>query len=245
MASDLASEQLSGTGISTTPAYVNIQERQGAFITGEYVDRAHRNEELNAVVKHDGKPISANGEILLVGMVPPERRYAIGKVQDGEAELLEQREFEDLHEQAYRMAYMIKRQPPDNSSLRFIPRAENFVSCKVDPNDSSRIVPLGTGVASHGERTHLWDQQKDKMVPIAEVEQNSADDEISRIEARLAELRGESKEREILSKPADEPSETEMKLAHCGKAVKKNYVNQHVAKCNACQEILTEPEGAA
>jgi hypothetical protein len=251
MASEPASDlsNLRSAGIETGPRFVPIVQRPGAFITGGYRERVlageHTGEEMNAVVTYQGQEISVNGEVLRVGIVPQERRYAIGKVEGGRAELLPKEEFKHLHAEVYRMTFLINKQPPDDPRLRHIPTAKDFVSCKVDPQDDSKIVPLGTGMAAAGERTHLWDQKQDKMVTLAEATERTAAEEILDLEQRLAKLRGDTREEEILEAPRVQEEASSSEIAHCGKPVKKGYVNQHIAKCNACQEILTEPEGAA
>ena len=125
--------------------------------TGEIVPSFYRASEVmvshnqypDALVTDHGMPIAAGNdqtrEVLRIGMVPPTRRYAIGLVVEGRAELLPQHEFEKLDMLRYEQEIRWKSQgkaSPVAPTLRYIPTPRVFVSWKEHPTEN-KFVPLG------------------------------------------------------------------------------------------------------
>lgn len=233
---------LSGIGVDDSPKPVLIHERK-TFLTASYNARLMRGEhsraDMDAVVTYNGEPITAGGEVLRLGMIPAERRYAVGPVSGGRAEVLDQRDFQDAHLDAYLTLFSIVKQPPDDPNLRHIPSVVDFVSCKLDSHDPKKIVPLGSGMAAKGERTTYWSEAKQEVVDVADV-RDEQQERIRELEERLAKLGGTDEA------PAAAPvaEEASMEAAPCGKLVKRGFVNQHVRFCKS-DECNPQPEAAA
>lgn len=125
----------------------HVQTVRGDYVHSAYIARAHRGADLSAVVTQNGVPIQERGQVLKVGMIPPERRYAVGPVVDGRAEVLPRLDFEAEHLQHYVDAYaQTKGAKLDNPALRHIPAVRHFVSVTVHPSDARRLLPLGQPV---------------------------------------------------------------------------------------------------
>lgn len=141
---------LQGTGLDTGPAPVWIVEDRETFkkrvhlVHPDYLRRAHTAADLSAIVTQDGEPITQAGETLTIGLVPPWRRYAIGPVVGGRAELLRQDEFERENAKVYIDSFRFRRERPDDEKLRAVPNVREFVSWKIDLQNPGRICPLGT-----------------------------------------------------------------------------------------------------
>lgn len=238
MSEAVATSELDGTGIEEAPRHRLIDARQKgqhsfwAFVHADYVRRAHKGPDLEAVVTRNGEPITCNGETLTVGMCPPERRFGIGPASGGTAEVLLQHEFEREHEKVYMAGFALRNAPAPDPNLRHKPNVYDFVSVKEDPADKSSLIPLGMGVLPPVQRTEQYSQENDTFVPIAP-QRDERDERIEALERKLAAAVGES----VDKSPELEEEDKEQETAPCGALVAKGYVSRHTSRCGneACQ----------
>ena len=224
----MASQQFVSQTVTEDLKPLRVAGRE-AYVFPSYRARMAQHSDENAVVTSGGKPIVENGETLLLGMVPLERRYAIGPVVGGRAEVIDQHSFEQESEKNYVAEYNAKGQAPDKTALRFIPNVVRFVSWKIDPTDPRRITHLGFSpgqklgadiVSQSAEEIESLRAQKD--------EQALALDEMKRKLDELSQL--------MASKPAEVPGvvvahEKAMQTAPCGKEIKQGFLKQHARFC--------------
>lgn len=234
---------LSGTGIDAGPRPVWIPRWRGdkspRLVSPRYLLRAHRNEELKAVVTHNGEPIVANGEVLTVELVPPWRRYAIGPAVDGRAELLDQRTFEREEELNYLEYFTLRGERPDDSSKRYIPNVKTFVSWKIDTMRAGFECPLGTYIGpqavKEGEKQYdavndkLVSKQVDETIERMRAEIADRDERMARLEAMIEKMSG--------VKVAEKSAPPLRVSAKCGKEIDPRYMSQHIRMCKkGCRE---------
>lgn len=208
---------------SIRPQARGLFTRRGLLVPSFYRQpgREHPESAFSAVVTKNGEPISVHGDTLTVGKCPPEYRWAIGPAEDGKAEVLDQRTFEELHRLWYEETYLAKgAKDAGDPNLRPIPRSERFVSWKVDPVDESKLVPLGTGMQAprpEGEPKLVYVQSGDKLVDAETWKKEHAKDKegdytkraMAEQAAELERLRAELEAaREARSQP-DEPGSPE------------------------------------
>lgn len=208
----------------------HIATPRGDYIHAEYISRAHRGNDLLAVVTMGGRPVEARGEVQRVGNVPPERRYAIGPVENGRAELLSQLEFEREHAQHYVDAYaQVKDARLDKVELRHIPNVKEYVSVKVHPNDPKRLLPLGMAPEGAGPPSAppdtFWSETLGREVSAAEVvamknAPDPRDAKMRELEATIAALQAKMAEPDPVEAKAEfKPAKPAKPLlsAPCGK----------------------------
>jgi hypothetical protein len=172
-----ATFQSEASGLDFLPQK-SIATPRGTYVHADYIARAHRGNELKAIVTYQGKPVEDRGQVLRVGMVPPERRYAIGPALEGRAELLGQLDFERAHEESYVKDYeQVKDGKLDDVSRRHIPNVRAFVSVTVHPQDQRRLLPLGQpveGGAPPEAPDTFWSNTLNREVTQAEAVKMSA-----------------------------------------------------------------------
>jgi len=213
---------------------------RGTLITAAYVSRVqggdHIEEQLGAVVTQDGIPIEQGGETLTLGLCPMENRYAIGPVIDGKAEVLEQRDFEVLHANAFLEFFAVAKHEPHNPNLRYVPKVRDFVAMKEDARNPKRIVPLGTGfIASDPpiRPVEFWSEAKQRTVSAAEVdaEEDPRDAELREMRVLLEELRdrqaGAPPTPAVVAVAEAKPKE----IAPCNKEITAGFLSQHQRFC--------------
>lgn len=202
-----------------------------AYVFPSYRKRMESGEhaEDGALVTSGGKPIVRNNETLLLGMVPLERRYAIGPVENGKAEVLPQHIFADEHEKMYVAEFALKNQPPDNPKLRYVPSVVNFVAWKIDPTDPSRIAQLGfqpnkvavTATANPAaEEVEALIRHNDRQT----IELDEMKRKLDELSALMAQKPKAPLEIEVVKPKA-------LVTAKCGKEVKEGFVKQHERFC--------------
>lgn len=203
------------------------------FVHADYVRRAHKGEDLEAVVTRDGTPIECNGETLTVGMCPPERRFGIGPAINGMAEILPQHEFDREHERVYMAAFALRNAPAYEPKLRAIPNVYEFVAVKEDPYDRTAFLPLGMGVIAPVTPTEHYSAEDDKFVPFVP-ERDGRDDLIEELQAALEKVTVPTSTQAVEQSPEAKPQEE----APCGMMVAKGYISRHKRTCvhEACKE---------
>lgn len=144
--------------------------------------------DIMAVVTENHMPIAVNGEVLTLSMIPPERRFAVGPVQDGSAELLGREAFESAYRLYLEEDLRVKGGRPTFPALWPVPTARDFVSWKVMPHDPSRLVALGIPFVRETPR------------PTAQKYDPRLDRVIDALERRAAPA-------EVAAKPPEEPNE--------------------------------------
>lgn len=123
------STDLSAAGLPGLPQQpIPIPERN-TYVPAWYLKNPHRDESLRLYERVDGDrvPVIVNGVHVTIGMVPPERRYAV----DLEGVLLPQQSFEHLHEQHYVDWFSMNNVDPaqiPEPEYRHIPSVRAFVS---------------------------------------------------------------------------------------------------------------------
>lgn len=200
--------------------------RREAFVFPAYRRRMSEHADESAVVTAGGKPIVRNGETLLLGMVPLERRYAIGPVINGKAEVLHQNDFAVEQEKVYVAEYALRGQAPDNVRLRYVPNVVDFVAMKVDPQNDARLTHLGY-------RPDLAPGKEPEPTEIETLRTKNDIQEMQLIEMqkKLDELAALMQEK-MGAKTIDDESATHAKdTAPCGRNVTAGYVNQHIERC--------------
>lgn len=236
-----------GTGLDAGPRPVWIQgasKKAFHFVDPRYLARAHTAAEMSAVVTFHGEPITQGGETLTVGLVPPWRRYAVGPVVDGKAELLSQDDFAREDRAVYENSFRYRGERVDDPDKRFIPSVRTFVMVKRDHMNPGRICPLGTHIGPQEvvKGAKAYDPANDRMVDrqVNEAEERLRS-EIESKDARLAALEAQVQAL-VGKKPAPAEDEPEMVMARCGREVKKMYLSQHVNKCKkGCGNGLSQP----
>jgi hypothetical protein len=222
----MASQQFVSQQIAESDRPARISNRaMPAFVYGPYRARIGEHADESAVVTKNGKPITANGETLLLGMVPMERRYAIGPCQNGKAEVLPQHEFEVANQENYIAEYQMFKQAPDKVALRHIPNVAQYVAWKIDPTDPTRIAPLGFLPGAKPAEVQVTDTHEIEVLRAQKDEQALALDEMQRKLDELAEL--------VTAKPAAAPvkAKASVETAPCGKEIKAGFVKQHARFC--------------
>lgn len=226
---------LSGTGIQAELRPVWIQgasKKQNHLVHPMYLARAHTAPEMAAVVTQNGDAIVQGGETLTVGLVPPWRRYAIGPVVNGRAELFPQPEFERLEERIYLDTFRFLGASPDDHAKRPIPNVRTFVSWKIDPMNAGRICPLGTytapqkaiiaPVAYDALNDRMVDRQSNAALEAAEAALAEKDARLTALEAKMAKLTGTKTAAKVAPARA---------TAKCGKDIDARYMSRHVQMC--------------
>lgn len=204
----------------------HVQTVRGDYVHSAYIARAHRGADLSAVVTQNGVPIQERGQVLKVGMIPPERRYAVGPVVDGRAEVLPRLDFEAEHLQHYVDAYaQTKGAKLDNPALRHIPAVRAFVAVTVHPSDARRLLPLGQPVEGGpppAPPETFWSDTLGREVTQAEVValgQNRSDPRDAELKLLNAKLEALTAKLDAVAAPepkAAKPAKA-LKTAPCGK----------------------------
>jgi hypothetical protein len=232
---------LAGTGLDLDirPVWIEgASSKQKFLVHPNYLRNAHTKADMSAVVTFHGEPIAQSGETLTVGLVPPWRRFAVGPVQDGKAEVLPQQEFERLDEFLYMESFRLRGERPDDHSKRFVPNVVNFVKVKIDPMQKGRICPLGTHTtpqkaivtdkAYDSKLDRMVDRQSDEAAERHRAELAEKDERLSKLEATVNALVGKT------VKPAN--LEAARVTAKCGKTVDPKYLKNHERFCKkGCQ----------
>lgn len=214
-----------------------IPERD-TLVLAEYIQDQHTEDELHAQVTFQGEPIEHAGEALLVGMVPPERRYAIAHAgEDGHCECLPQEDFQKVHEKQYRAIFAVAGERCDDVHLRHIPKVQEYVACKLDPNEPSQVLPVGMGMAEAGEIQAYWDDKNQEIVtPEERGLLADKEAEIAELQAKLDDVNA--------SRGRETPAETS--TAPCGHKVKNpKYLSRHVKQCQQPECIAATEASAA
>jgi hypothetical protein len=242
-----------------------IAERDA--IIPRFYDASLHEGQYSAVVVYDGVPIAQAGEVLTIGLVPPERRWAIGPVTDGYASCIDQKHFDELCILWKQEEIQFKSQGKevlDFPLLEARPNVRNFVAWKIHKTDPSRLIPLGMPSERQVVRqgTHVYDPETDSQMTREEwaarqqAKLGAKVDASAAQEARIAEL--EAKLVALTATvppsapPAPEPASVqakarlapEMESAPCGKSVQKGRVKPHMRFCKK-PECHPEPEQAA
>lgn len=224
-------------------AQQHVQTPRGDYVHAEYIARAHRGADLDALVTQGGSPIVEGGVALKVGMVPPERRYAVGVVKDGRAEVLAQNDFEAAHAQHYVDAYTQKNAKLDDPTRRHIPTVRAFVATTIDPQNPKRLLPLGMpveGGAPPPPPDTFWSNTLGREVTAAEAAKlgSGPDPRDAEIKALNAKLDAFSAQMAALAAAQAAPAPAEakpkparpMKVAPCGKQMVTG-LPWHVKSC--------------
>lgn len=236
---------LEGTGLETGPKPVWIQEgpKRVHLVHPDYLKRAHTASDMNAVVTFGGQPIRANGEVLTIGMMLPWRRYAVGPVVNGEAEVLPQHDFEREHEKVYIDSFRFRGERVDDPKVRPIPSVREFVAWKKDPRFPGRICPLGTYTEKQEpiKGAQAYDPLKDEMYDKRAADVQSAidaqlaekDKQLAALEAKVNLLAGM-----VQDKPSKPKKEVEQVTAPCGTWTgAANRLHAHQRFCRSgCKE---------
>lgn len=231
-------------GVAGQKQWIPVPERRVIIPDFYQAMIGNHNANLDAVVTYQGLAIQQGGETLTIGLVPPERRWAIGEAKDGRAEVLPQHVFENDHLTWWTQEFIAKGDTPDDHTRRYIPHVREFVSHKVDPANTSRLVPLGTDF-SPGEPKRpekYYRQSSDSMVD-AEVwdrENHEQEEKISRLEALVEKLLAEKDAApEVAVAPPPEPTKT---AAPCGKEVQR--VGPHMRWCKQPECVAARGEAS-
>lgn len=110
-----------------------------AFVPGWYRRHVDMGLELWTGTSDNPRPFVVNGVRVKIHMIPPERRYAVAL--DGR--ILDQREFEELHERYYITKFQIADVAPDDPKVRPIPTVQNFLSYTEDPSNPEKLILIG------------------------------------------------------------------------------------------------------
>jgi len=177
------------------PKPIAIPQRQ-TVITSKYNASIH--EDLSARVQECGNDIESNDEKLTIRLLPPERRFAVGPCVNGVAQLIPQKDFEEVHETWWKEQFIVLGASPPQASLRPIPNIKDFIQVKLNPYDSTKIIPLGQ--SADGTELDIsvetkkpdayYDSGSDKMIDRKIVE-DSKDTEIAELKAQLESLKDE------------------------------------------------------
>jgi hypothetical protein len=237
-----------------------IPERDS--IIPPFYNASEHDANLDATVVYEGMPIAQGGEVLTIRMVPPERRWAIGPVQDGLAKTIDQKQFDELCILWKQKEIQFKsdgKEVLDFPHLEPRPNVRDFVSWKVHKTDPSRLIRLGMPSERQVVRqgTHVYDPKTDTMMTReewanrekAEMGQKAGAEQSTA--ARIAEL--EAKIAALTSAPvsAEAPASPHAKVrlaakteaAPCGKQVQR--LDAHVRFCKKPECRPPQPEDAA
>jgi hypothetical protein len=233
---------LAGTGLDLDirPVWIEgASPKQRFLVHPNYLRNAHTKADMSAVVTFHGEPISQMGETLTIGLIPPWRRFAVGPVIDGKAEVLTQQEFERMDEFLYLESFRLRGERPDDHSKRFVPNVVNFVKVKLDPMQKGRICPLGTNTVPQKPiiAEKAYDAALDRMVDRATDETTERmRAELAEKDARLAKLeatvnalvgKAEPAKKAKAAKPA-----AETVTSQCGEWTgKPGHLRLHVKHC--------------
>lgn len=230
-----------------------IPERDA--IIPRFYQASQHDGQLDAKVAYDGMPIVMGGETLTLGLVPPERRWAIGPAQDGWAHCLDQKQFDELCILWKQQEISFKSQGKevlDFPHLEPRPNVRDFVAWKVHATDPTKLIRLGMPHQRQVVRqgTHVYDPETDTQMTRdewaarekAKMAKPSADAErIAALEAKIAELTGGASVKALEIKPAAKVAHKE--LAPCGKEVQR--LDAHMRFCKKPECRPAQPEDAA
>lgn len=231
-----------------------IQERD-AIIPRFYQASLHEGK-YDAKVTYDGMPIVIGGETLTIGLVPPERRWAIGEVEDGWAKCIDQRTFDELCLLWKQQEVSFKSQGKevlDFPHLEPRPNVRDFVSWKVHKTDPTRLIRLGMPHERQVVRqgTHVYDPETDAQMTReewaarekAKMAKPSADAErIAALEAMVERLTGGAL-MAAPSGPAPAVKVVNKETAPCGKEVQRLDAHMRFCKKPGCRP--PKPEDVA
>jgi hypothetical protein len=231
---------LGGTGLDADvkPVWVTEGPKRVHLVHPEYLKRAHTAADLAAVVTQNGEPIVQSGETLTVGLVPPWRRYAIGPVLDGKAEVLAQHVFEAEHRRVYEDSFRFRGERLDDPDKRYVPAVREFVSWKKDVRNEGRLCPLGTHMEKQEPKRGAvaYDPAKDEFTdPRVDAVRQTMEAQLAEERRRREEL--EAKVNALVgrapAKPPKPKREREMVTAPCGKEVAAPYLKAHKQFCKS------------
>jgi hypothetical protein len=232
-----------------------IKERDS--IIPRFYNASMHDAHLDAKVVYDGMPIVQGGETLTIGLVPPERRWAIGEVQDGWAACINQQKFDELCKLWKQQEIQFKSQGTevlDFPDLEPRPNVRDFVAWKVHKTDPSRLIRLGMPHERQVVRqgTHVYDPETDTQMTRDEwaarekarlggkaTDAQATNARIAELEAKLAALTA-TPEAPILTVTSLKKAAVETEAAPCGKQVQKNRVGAHKRFCKKpeCQPMI-------
>ena len=217
------------------------------------------------VLRGDGTPFEIKGVQIRVGMIPPERRYAL--YENGM--MLDQATFKDRYQMYIVGLYQLAKGKSESLEHYPLPTVENFLSWTEASDGSHKLVPIGYDPATPRpklvparpkddepvvDRAALrgnWESAPEAQTPEAEQAQLEAQIYQMELAIRLDALEGLYREKFISKgvyerKRRDLTGEAQPKqmFAKCGKAFEGiKGVKAHQRFCNACK-AMTQPEAA-
>ncbi len=233
---------------------VYIAERD-AIIPRFYQASMH-DAHLDAKVSHLGMPVVENGETLTIGMIPHERRWAVGPVEDGWAATIDQKQFDELCILWKQQEVQFKSQGKevlDFPHLEARPNVRDFVAVKVHRTDPKRLIRLGMPSERQVVRqgTHVYDPDTDQQMTReawAErekaklggkaTEAQSQNARIAELEAKIASLTGGAPVKSVSMMTPAEAAAVVANTAPCGKEVKNLGAHKRFCKKPECQPML-------
>jgi hypothetical protein len=229
-----------------------IKERDS--IIPRFYNASMHDAHLDAKVVYDGMPIVQGGETLTIGLVPPERRWAIGEVQDGWAACINQQKFDELCKLWKQQEIQFKSQGTevlDFPDLEPRPNVRDFVAWKVHKTDPSRLIRLGMPHERQVVRqgTHVYDPETDTQMTRDEWAAREKDrlggkaNDARAMEARIAELEARLAQAgsasPVVLALVDSPAETFP--TRCGRGAKsKAGAAAHERACKKCSPDPTD-----
>lgn len=212
-----------------------------SFYRDESGEQRDHDAHPDAIVTFEGIPISVNGETLTIGLMPPERRFAVQRTgQDGlTAEVYPQDVFANRHRMWWEQELLFKNSRPTDPTKWPVPHVRNFVAFKIRGHDQA-LWPLGMPCERElpKQSQQVYDAKADRMMSRQEWEQSVEDlkakhDELEKtLEKRLAN----AKDRADTLAAVDAAKSFS---APCGATIKAEaYLPQHRRFCKQpeCQK---------